>query len=136
MRRLLKFHWPFLVSAMACVPFYRWVLPLLHADVLANVFGGVLNASAIAAGFLGTALTVVLAMDEDPVIKALHESDTYNELTAYLMDAADPERAVYPLLAGHAEPGTASAASRPLFFQAHRVGSSCWKLGLRIAEPL
>jgi hypothetical protein len=52
-----------------------------------DVFTVVLNVSAIVAGFLGTALSVLLTIENRPVIKDLKDAGCYVPLLTYLLSA-------------------------------------------------
>jgi hypothetical protein len=56
--------------------------PTLH-----DLFTAVISVSAIAVGFLATAKTILLALEERPIIVSLKQSGYYKWLIAYILEA-------------------------------------------------
>ena len=72
-------------SAPAWFYLFRWLN--LSTQEAKELFAIILNVSAIAAGFLGTAASILLAMGSTPVIKDLKQSGTLLLLYKYVVSA-------------------------------------------------
>lgn len=64
---------------------FRWLN--LSTQEAKDLFGAILNVAAIAAGFLGTAASILLAMGSAPVMKDLEQSGTLGLLNRYIISA-------------------------------------------------
>jgi hypothetical protein len=73
------------VSAPAWFYLFRWLNLSTHEAK--DLFSVVLNVSAIAAGFLGTAASILLTMGATPVIKDLKGAGTMRLLYRYVISA-------------------------------------------------
>ena len=72
-------------SAPAWFYLFRWLN--LSGQEAKDLFTIILNVSAIAAGFLGTAASILLTMGSTPIIKDLKQSGTLVLLYKYVVDA-------------------------------------------------
>jgi len=77
------------VLALVSIPgwyyLFRWLN--LSTQEAKDLFAAILNVSAIAAGFLGTAASVLLAMGSVPVMKDLKQSGALVLLNTYIISA-------------------------------------------------
>jgi hypothetical protein len=88
MGRKMERSYPFalaLLSIPGCICLFRWLN--LTTQEAKDLFLAILNVSAIAAGFLGTAASVLLAMDSVAVMKDLKQSGTLVLLNRYIVSA-------------------------------------------------
>ena len=86
--RRIEYWYPYaaaLGSAPAWFCLFRWLN--LSAQEAKDLFAIILNVSAIAAGFLGTAASILLTMGSTPVIKDLKQSGTLVLLYKYVVSA-------------------------------------------------
>jgi hypothetical protein len=87
-RRKVEEWYPY-AGAAASTPawfyFFRWLN--LSTQEAKDLFSIVLNVSAIAAGFLGTAASILLAMGVTPVTRDLKQSGTMPLLYKYVISA-------------------------------------------------
>jgi hypothetical protein len=74
-----------LVSAPGWICLFHWLN--LSTQEAKDLFLAILNVSAIAAGFLGTAASVLLAMDSVAVMKDLKQSGALVLLNRYIISA-------------------------------------------------
>lgn len=86
--RKVEYYYPCAI-AVASVPgwfyLFRWLN--LSTQEAKDLFAVILNVSAIAAGFLGTAASILLTMGPTPVIKDLKQSGTLTLLYKYVVSA-------------------------------------------------
>jgi hypothetical protein len=73
------------IGALVGYAVFRYVVA--SNDEVKDLFTVVLNVSAIVAGFLGTALSVLLTIENRPVIKDLKDAGCYFPLLSYLLSA-------------------------------------------------
>ena len=73
------------ISLPAWINLFRWLN--LTTQEAKDLFGAILNVSAIAAGFLGTAATILLTMGSTPVMRDLEQSDSLTLLNRYIISA-------------------------------------------------
>jgi hypothetical protein len=87
-RRKIERWYPYgiaILSAPGWLYLFHWLnLTIQEAK---DLFASVLNISAIAAGFLGTAASILLTMGATPVIKDLKQSGTLVLLYKYVLSA-------------------------------------------------
>ena len=86
--RKIEYWYPYagaLGSAPAWFYLFRWLN--LSTQEAKDLFAIILNVSAIAAGFLGTAASILLTMGSTPVIKDLKQSGTLVLLYKYVVSA-------------------------------------------------
>ena len=74
-----------LVSVPAWFYVFRWLN--LSKEQAKELFGAILNVSAIAGGFLGTAASILLTMGSAPVMKDLARSGGLTLLNRYILSA-------------------------------------------------
>lgn len=78
--------WPYFASILAAPLSFliaQWFQ--LTATEATDVFRQVAGFAAITAGFLGTTLTVLVSLDEKPVVRDLRRSKTYGLVIRYLI---------------------------------------------------
>ena len=82
-------HWYPYAVAVASAPVWFYLLRWLNLSTqeAKDLFAIILNVSAIAAGFLGTAASILLTMGSTPVIKDLKQSGTLVLLYKYVVSA-------------------------------------------------
>lgn len=87
-QRKIERWYPYAVAAVS-VPawFYLFRWRSLTTQEAKELFAIILNVSAIAAGFLGTAASILLTMGSTPVIKDLKQSGTLVLLYKYVVSA-------------------------------------------------
>ena len=86
--RQIERSYPYAVAVASIVGWFylfRWLN--LNTQEAKDLFATILNVSAIAAGFLGTAASILLTMGTTPVIKDLKDSGTLSLLYRYVVSA-------------------------------------------------
>jgi hypothetical protein len=86
--RKIERSYPFALAVVS-IPgwfyLFRWLN--LSTQEAKDLFGAILNVSAIAAGFLGTAASILLTMGSAAVMKDLQQSGTLVLLNRYIISA-------------------------------------------------
>ena len=81
--------YPYVIGCASGVLFvWKVALPVQwSAESLSQFFGAVLNVSAIGAGFLGTALSVLYSIENKPVVQDLIAAGAWGQMLRYTMAA-------------------------------------------------
>ncbi len=88
--RQLEYSYPYAIALVSIVGwFYLFGWLDLDTHEAKELFTTILNVSAIAAGFLGTAASILLTMSPTPVTKDLKDSGTLSLLYRYVVSAVE-----------------------------------------------
>lgn len=88
-KRSIEGVYPYVLAVVAGAVFY-WVelrVRPVRVAVAANFFGAISNVAAIAAGFLGTSLSVLYSIEDKPVVRDLKDADVWKLMMRYTMTA-------------------------------------------------
>ena len=92
MSRFLERWTPLVIGLSTSLVWYFWFAGALP-DKLDELLAATLNLSAIAAGFLSTAVGILLSIYDRPIVRRLREMGDYEQLVMYLT------RAIYSTVA-------------------------------------
>ena len=89
MGRTLEKFFPFLVGAIALALYVasRGRIPFSPPEALRDLFAAIINVSAIAVGFLATAKSILVSLEDKPIVRMLKDAGYYSDLVRYLMTA-------------------------------------------------
>lgn len=87
MRGKIEKYYPIVMGSVAAVLFYFTVNNAKLPNSIHNIFSAAANLSAIAIGFLGAAMAIVLAITNSRVIKSLKQTGAYVRLINYFDSA-------------------------------------------------
>ncbi len=89
MGRYWERWYPYALSAVAGIAacYYISAYQVLLPSTTKDLFQAVINISAIAVGFLATAKSILLSIDQRRAIRFLKQAGGYSDLVKYLMEA-------------------------------------------------
>lgn len=83
---LVERYWPHLLG-LCCAGIFYWTSLTITPAIGKELFAAVLSAASVCAGFLTTALTVLMTLGSTDIGKRLRASDRLDDLFDYLRDA-------------------------------------------------
>jgi hypothetical protein len=92
--------YPIMGAAIVGVVYVVFFRTHAFPSTLHDLFAAVISVGAISVGFLATAKTILISLNDRPVIKKLRESGYYRWLVEYIVEAINWSFAVAALSAG------------------------------------